>query len=422
MVTVVFAHDVGQLFHTLHPIGHHSGHACLFQHGAVIVAVAHSQCAFMGDAQPVGQGQQSAALVHSFGRDLNVVRGALHHFHAFQRIEPRQGRLGRFRVLKEHAEFLDLMGVAAHPLRRVPHDVEPAVVGLLCLGGEAEQAALTLSHPLLGQVVPDDHTITEHAQGALKLLIQGKHLPGFFRREHLPNQADWLTGPADRSIRIAAVHRRQRVLAQVPDGSPVGGDGIADKLEYLGEAFCTEEEMRLASLANFPPLNFCCYPAVPDQYLVPSCPWWEATEEAITEMKKLASEAGDKVLLRYLALYEKWQGKLLAKQIAKLLHTSRHAKVVDLLEKKLAREAQNYPKRRFTGEEGTQIRKIQEQAMKRKKILEAEGKRASLLREEPFFYARDSVEYKVHLMIWGTRGKERVVEVETFKISRTQRQ
>lgn len=180
--------------------------------------------------------------------------------------------------------------------------------------------------------------------------------------------------------------------------------------------------MRLASLANFPPLNFCCYPAVPDQYLVPSCPWWEATEEAITEMKKLASEAGDKVLLRYLALYEKWQGKLLAKQIAKLLHTSRHAKVVDLLEKKLAREAQNYPIRRFTGEEGTQIRKIQEQAMKRKKILEAEGKRASLLREEPFFYARDSVEYKVHLMIWGTRGKERVVEVETFKISRTQRQ
>ena len=60
---------------------------------------------------------------------------------------------------------------------------------------------------------------------------------------------------------------------------------LRDKLEYLGEAFCTEEEMRLASLANFPPLNFCCYPAVPDQYLVPSCPWWEATEEAITERK-----------------------------------------------------------------------------------------------------------------------------------------
>lgn len=189
---------------------------------------------------------------------------------------------------------------------------------------------------------------------------------------------------------------------------------LRDKLEYLGEAFCTEEEMRLASLANFPPLNFCCYPAVPDQYLVPSCPWWEATEEAITEMKKLASEAGDKVLLRYLALYEKWQENSSQNRSQNCCIRAATRKSW-IYWKKLAREAQNYPKRRFTGEEGTQIRKIQEQAMKRKKILEAEGKRASLLREEPFFYARDSVEYKAHLMIWGTKGKDRVVEVETFK-------
>ena len=190
---------------------------------------------------------------------------------------------------------------------------------------------------------------------------------------------------------------------------------LRDKLEYLGEAFCTEEEIRLSALAEFPPLNFCCYPAVPSKYLVPSCPWWETTEEAIAEMKALAAEAGDRTLLRWISLYRKYPIKFLARQIAKLLHTSRHAKVVDLLEKKLAREAQNYPKRRFGGEEGVKIREIQEQAMKRKKALEKEGKRASLLREEPFFYARDSVEYKAHLMIWGTRGKDRVVEVETFK-------
>lgn len=190
---------------------------------------------------------------------------------------------------------------------------------------------------------------------------------------------------------------------------------LRDKLEYLGEAFCTEEEMRLASLANFPPLNFCCYPAVPDQYLVPSCPWWEATEEAITEMKKLASEAGDKVLLRYLALYENGRENSSQNRSQNCCIRAATRKSWIYWKKKLAREAQNYPKRRFTGEEGTQIRKIQEQAMKRKKILEAEGKRASLLREEPFFYARDSVEYKAHLMIWGTKGKDRVVEVETFK-------
>ncbi len=138
--------------------------------------------------------------------------------------------------------------------------------------------------------------------------------------------------------------------------------------------------------------------------------------------EKLASEAGDKVLLRYLALYEKWQGKLLAKQIAKLLHTSRHAKVVDLLEKKLAREAQNYPKRRFTGEEGTQIRKNPGAGNETEKDTGSRRKTRIIAARGAILYARDSVEYKVHLMIWGTRGKERVVEVETFKISRTQRQ
>lgn len=194
---------------------------------------------------------------------------------------------------------------------------------------------------------------------------------------------------------------------------------LRDKLEYLGEAFCTEEEMRLASLANFPPLNFCCYPAVPDQYLVPSCPWWEATEEAITEMKKLASEAGDKVLLRYLALYE--NGRENSSQNRSQNCCIRAATRKSWIYwKKTGPRSTELPETTLHRRRRNPDPKIQEQAMKRKKILEAEGKRASLLREEPFFYARDSVEYKVHLMIWGTRGKERVVEVETFKISRMQ--
>ena len=121
----------------------------------------------------------------------------------------RQGRLGRFRVLKEHAEFLDLMGVAAHPLRRVPHDVEPAVVGLLCLGGEAEQAAQVISHPLLRQTVPDDLAIAEHAQGTLEFLIQPEHLPGLFHREEPPDKAGGLAGLARET---AGRHRERKRL------------------------------------------------------------------------------------------------------------------------------------------------------------------------------------------------------------------
>ena len=41
---------------------------------------------------------------------------------------------------------------------------------------------------------------------------------------------------------------------------------MRDKYDYLGEEYCTPEEQKLAMLVDFPPLNYCCYPAVPEQY------------------------------------------------------------------------------------------------------------------------------------------------------------
>ena len=72
-------------------------------------------------------------------------------------------------------------------------------------------------------------------------------------------------------------------------------------------------------------------------------------------MKKLASEAGDKVLLRYLALYEKWQENSSQNRSQNCHTPSRHAKVVVT--------GKNWPakhriaKRRFAAKKGTQIRK-----------------------------------------------------------------
>ena len=43
---------------------------------------------------------------------------------------------------------------------------------------------------------------------------------------------------------------------------------LRDKLDYLGENSCNANERELASLAEFPPLNVCCYPAVPEKYRV----------------------------------------------------------------------------------------------------------------------------------------------------------
>ena len=41
---------------------------------------------------------------------------------------------------------------------------------------------------------------------------------------------------------------------------------MRDKYDYLGEEYCTPEERKLAMLVDFQPLNYCCYPAVPEQY------------------------------------------------------------------------------------------------------------------------------------------------------------
>ena len=58
------------------------------------------------------------------------------------------------------------------------------------------------------------------------------------------------------------------------------------------------------------------------------------------------------------------------------------------------------------------MRKILMQAAQRKMELEAQGKQVTLVREEPFTTAQDSVEYNVYLMIWKKKWGNRIVEVE----------
>lgn len=205
---------------------------------------------------------------------------------------------------------------------------------------------------------------------------------------------------------------------------------LRDKREYLGEEFCSLEERWISSLAEFPPLNFCCYPAVSEKYLVPSCSWWLVSEEALQVMTQLAEEAGDRSLKNWICLYRRFPVKCVAKQIARMLHKVKHAEVVDLVSEKLARAASVYERRDFGTdclkkkreirdyqphrETAEKILRIQEKAEQRKKQLEMSGKQVEVLTEEPFIYAKDSVEYKIHLMVWKQEGKNRKVEIETI--------
>lgn len=189
---------------------------------------------------------------------------------------------------------------------------------------------------------------------------------------------------------------------------------LSDKCEYLGEKATSDTERKLAKLVHFPPLNYTCYPAVPAKYIVPMEDPWNPTEEAMVVMEELVKEAGDKSLLWWLQRYRRYHGKRMSRWIARLLHREKHAAVVDLLNKKLAKEAENYPRRDFGEKFNQKYQNILKKAEKRKAELESNGQKVTLVREEPFATARDSVDFKVYLMIWKEKQGNRVAEIEEF--------
>ena len=189
---------------------------------------------------------------------------------------------------------------------------------------------------------------------------------------------------------------------------------LRDKCEYLGEEAASDTERKLARLVHFPPLNYSCYPAVPEKYIVPMENPWSPAKEAIDVMEELAREAEDWSLLRWLHIYRKYYGKRMSRWIAGLLHRAKHAAVVELLDKKLVEEAENYPRRDFGEEFNQKYGEVLLKAQQRKEELESKGQKVTLVREEPFAAARDSVDFKVYLMIWKEKRGDRVVEIEEF--------
>lgn len=189
---------------------------------------------------------------------------------------------------------------------------------------------------------------------------------------------------------------------------------LRDKCDYLDETCSTPEERRLAALVEFPPLNYCCYPAVPEKYIVPRENPWEPSEEAIAVMEELAREAGDKRFLCILAYYRKNNSKVITRFIARLLHRKRHIKIIRILTKRLQKAAVIYPERSFGKENDLAIRQRLERAKQRKESLKKEGIHADIIREEPFVEAKDSVQYKIYLMKWKQKRGNYTVEIEKF--------
>lgn len=187
---------------------------------------------------------------------------------------------------------------------------------------------------------------------------------------------------------------------------------VRDKRDYLGEQYCNHLEMELSELTAFPPLNYCCYPSAPEKYIVPKKHPWRPGRKALKVMREQALQSEDKRLYVLLYLYGWFPTKSFAKYIAALLRKEKHARVVDLITNKLVVAAGIYPSRTYLEEESARYQKLLEKALKRRKELQKQGIYAQIYREEPFAAERDSIEFKIYLMVWKRVSGERVVEIE----------
>ena len=192
---------------------------------------------------------------------------------------------------------------------------------------------------------------------------------------------------------------------------------LRDKYDYLGEKSCNEKEKQLAQLVDFPPLNYCCYPAVPAKYIVPRENPWEPSEDALMVMEELAERAGDRFLKIVLKLYRKYPIPFLAKRIGNMLHRNHHSKVVDLIDREIQEASKKYPCRYFGRDIELKVHQTINAVKERQNQLKEKGQQSVILREEPFTTAQDSIAYKIYLMIWNQGILNRKVVIEEYPVS-----
>lgn len=190
---------------------------------------------------------------------------------------------------------------------------------------------------------------------------------------------------------------------------------LRDKYDYLGESYCTDIEKKLARLADFPPLNYTCYPAVPEKYLVPRGNGWRPTKAAIDVMTELAKEVNDKRMVAALRFYRLFHSRWMAKRIAKMMRQMKHQRLVALISKKMHSGTKEYTRRSFGGKADDEFNRRLKKAVKRQKELAEDGIKTIIYREEPFTTAKDSLDFHVYLMMDEKCGKNRYVGIEEVK-------
>lgn len=106
---------------------------------------------------------------------------------------------------------------------------------------------------------------------------------------------------------------------------------LGDKWEYLGEDCCSEEEKKLASLREFPPLSYLFYPAASLAYVREKEEPWKCSPLAAKLVEEAAKQEKDTWFAKMVSLYKRYPVRVLARYIAWMFHREAHKRVTDHL-------------------------------------------------------------------------------------------
>ncbi|MDD6351892.1 MAG: DUF3878 family protein [Lachnospiraceae bacterium] len=189
-----------------------------------------------------------------------------------------------------------------------------------------------------------------------------------------------------------------------------------DKYTYMGPDSCSPLEKRLVRLNHFPPLNYTCYSYLPEDYIIPFEEAWKVDSDAVRILRGYIRKAKD-YSLGFALSFLKWiPSRRNIRRFARLLQKPAHQPVLDLIWEDLDRAGSIYPDRVYDEKREADHRTLREKAIKRKALLESQGRRVVLLQEEPFLYDEsDELTYKVLLLIQVQEGRRVDTQVEIFQ-------
>lgn len=186
---------------------------------------------------------------------------------------------------------------------------------------------------------------------------------------------------------------------------------IRDKYRYLGKDFCTERELIFMQLADFPPIKK--FRSVPEQYYVPYPDF--VYPEAVRYLIETAESVDDKKMSAKLDRYQRKPTAFRCNMLARMFYQKAHSRFVDKIIADMRRTSAGYPRRTFNEQEEQHYQKVHQKAENAMNSFLQKGQACLLYREEPFMYAKDSITYKEHVLVFKKGLVNRKCEIYTFE-------